>query len=226
MARRNSDSPAANGTGVIRAWGLYGASRLLHWAKVWSIDELRQLHTEWSVSPDNVALDCANWSGEVYKYVIESGYRWKAFRGDEKPFFKIGDRNFIYTTSDADPAIGTSMERRVRPIKQYLWSKPSALDRLANFHHGIAGDWQLPQPGASVLSIDVAGAPEEIPYALQVTAYEKRYRVDARNVEHPEWHKKREDHYASCELMQVICAAVTEILSPPRDPLFAGQATS
>ena len=30
----------------------------------------------------------------------------------------------------------------------------------------------------------------------------------------------REDPYADCEQMQIICAAATELLDAPRDPLF------
>jgi hypothetical protein len=57
-------------------------------------------------------------------------------------------------------------------------------------------------------------------YAQQVTAYERRERTDPRGVVHTEWHSKRENHYADCEQMQIICAAVLELLSAPRDPLF------
>ena len=35
-----------------------------------------------------------------------------------------------------------------------------------------------------------------------------------------EWYAKREDHYADCEQMQILCVAVTELLDAPRDPLF------
>jgi hypothetical protein len=35
-----------------------------------------------------------------------------------------------------------------------------------------------------------------------------------------ERHAKRENHYADCEQMQIICAAILELLSAPRDPLF------
>lgn len=35
-----------------------------------------------------------------------------------------------------------------------------------------------------------------------------------------EWHAKREDHSADCEQMQINCAAATELLDAPRDPLF------
>ena len=34
-----------------------------------------------------------------------------------------------------------------------------------------------------------------------------------------EWHAKREDHYG-LRAMQIICAAASELLDAPRDPLF------
>ena len=33
-------------------------------------------------------------------------------------------------------------------------------------------------------------------------------------------HAKREDHYADCEPMKIICAAAAERLDAPRAPLF------
>jgi hypothetical protein len=193
---------------VIRAWGYGGASRLLCAAKVWSWQEVRQFAADWHVNPDNVAFDAAVFSAEVYKMIVDSGYRWKALRGDSRPFFRRGEVNSIYARTDVDPEVGHLMQGRLRPITMYLWSKPSALDRLALFMHGMAGEWLIHK------NVD-----EE--YCQQVTAYERRERTDAHGVIRSEWHAKREDHYADCEQMQVVCAAILELLSAPRDPLFA-----
>lgn len=192
---------------VIRAWGRGGASRRLHYGKVWSWDEIRQMSVEWTVKPDNVGVDSGTFTSEVYKAIVESGYRWKALKGDDRPFFRSGDRNYIYARSDADPAIGTVQAGRVRPVTQFVWSKPSALDRLALFMHGLLGDWTIPPES-------------DDEYSQQVTAYERRERTDARGIVRTEWHAKREDHYADCEQMQIICAAATELLDAPSDPLF------
>ena len=69
------------------------------------------------------------------------------------------------------------------------------------------GDWAIPPES-------------DDEYNQQVTAYERRERTDARGIVRTEWHAKREDHYADCEQMQIICAAATELLDAPRDPLF------
>jgi phage terminase large subunit GpA-like protein len=198
---------------LIRAWGLAAKTRLLFYGRVWSIEEVRALIDEWKVEPQNVAIDAGTFTSEVYKYCVESGYRWKPMKGDDKPFFRVSDRmmhtqrNVIYTISQADPAIGTRAQGMVRPLPQWIWSKPSALDRLALFQHGLAGDWQI-----------FKGVTEE--YAMQVTAYERRQRTDPRGVIRTEWHQKREDHATSCELMQVVSAAATDLLSAPDLPLF------
>lgn len=197
---------------VIRAWGFGGRSRKLFSAKVWSMDELRQHLAEWKVPADNVAIDAGNWQSEVFQYVIDSGYRWKAMKGDDAPFFRVDGQNRIYTFTDYDPAIGTAMAGRVRPIKLWIFSKPATLDRLKLFQHGLAGDW-----------IFYKGASEE--YKIQVTASVRRERTDSKGVVRIEWISQREDHYEDCERMQITCAAVTELLSAPTQglPLFGGQ---
>lgn len=197
----------------IRAWGIAARSRLLYYAKLWSIEEVRAMLTDWKVEQVNVAIDAGTFTSEVYKYVVESGYRWKAMKGDDRPFFRVPSgqpgvsRNMMFQISVADPAIGTALQGQVRPIQQYIWSKPSALDRLALFQHGLAGDWRI----GKAVSED---------YAMQVTAYERRQRTDARGVVRTEWHMKREDHASSCELMQIISADATDLLSAPDLPLF------
>jgi len=195
---------------VVRAWGLGGASRKLWHEKVWHLDEVKRIISDWKVPDENVAIDAGHFTSEVYGYVVASGYRWKALKGDDKPFFTVNGLRTMYTVSDADPAIGTSLQGRVRPIKLYVWSKPSALDRLTLFQQGDAGDWRIDPSTDS-------------DYRAQVTAYELRERVDSRGVVRTEWHQKRpDDHYGSCELMQIVCAAATDLLSAPReDDLFS-----
>lgn len=197
---------------LIRAWGLGGVSRLLYYDKIWNMEEVKQLANEWMVSPDNMIIDCANWTSEVFQHVIDSGYRWKPFRGDKKTHYRVHDRNFLHTVTDHDPALGTALQGRVRPIKQYLWAKYGALDRLHLFMNGLSGDWQI-----------FKGASEE--YQQQVTAWERRERAAPNGLTRQEWHCIREgnEHASACEEMQIIAASITEILGAPRDPLFAGQ---
>lgn len=209
---------------LIRAWAALARSRLLFWHKCWSIEEVRELLVDWGVNPDNVCIDSATFTSEVYKYCVESGYKWKPMKGDDRPFFRIANKdgtgrsqNSIYTVTAADPAIGTALQGQVRPLLQWVWSKPSALDRLGLFQHGLSGDWQIPTPWPEK---SIAGVTDE--YALQATAYERRDRIDPRGVTRSEWHCKRvgADHATSCELMQIAAAAATDLLSAPDLPLF------
>jgi hypothetical protein len=208
----------------IRAWALAASSRLLFYGKLWSIEELRQLLAEWNVAPGNVGIDAATFTSEVYKYCVESGYQWKPMKGDDRPAFRVPDgmghsRTMIYTINRADPAIGTAQQGRVRPLNQWIWSKPAALDRLALFQHGMSGDWQIFAPWEDKAIVGVSDD-----YALQVTAYERREEYDTRGVRKTKWHqKRRHDHATSCEMMQIVCAAATDILSAPDLPLFEAQ---
>jgi hypothetical protein len=71
---------------------------------------------DWKVEQVNVAIDAGTFTSEVYKYVVESGYRWKAMKGDDRPFFRVPSgqpgvsRNMMFQISMADPAIGTVMQ--------------------------------------------------------------------------------------------------------------------
>ncbi|MDR0532530.1 MAG: phage terminase large subunit family protein [Verrucomicrobiales bacterium] len=199
---------------VIRAWGIGGRSRLLYHGKHWNIDEIRQLQRDWEVHSDNVMIDAGNWQAEVFQYIIDSGYHWKAMKGDEVPFFRIEGQQRMFTVTEVDPAIGTALAGRVRPIKLWVFSKPATLDRLKTYQHGLAGDWQI-FPGVS----------EE--YRMQVTA--------TRRVEHDDprkgifgkalWKSSRHDHYEDCERMQIIGAVANDLLSAPVAglPLFDSQ---
>ena len=189
---------------VIRAWAYGGVSRLIHSEKVWTWDELAERAEEYRVKPNDIAVDSAAYTSEVYANVVRFGYCWKPMRGEERPNgYRHKGINYIYNVSTGDPAIGTSDEGRVRTLPLYLFSKVQSMDRLTMFMEGVAGDWQIhPNHGKE--------------YALQATAYERRAKTDARGVETLEFCKKREDHIASCEMMQVVCAAA----SP--DDLLAG----
>lgn len=198
---------------VIRAWGLMGKSRLLVHGVAWSWEELRQIQAQWEVSPDNVVIDSGAWAPEVYKEVVTSGYRWKAFKGDGRDTFRADGQSWLYSKTPADPAIGTSQEGRVRPIDLYMWAKYGVRDRLYAFLHGVIGDWQVHEDST-----------EE--YALQVCTWDQRTRQDRYGTEYQEWYQKRpDDHYCDCEQMQIVAASITGLLTMPEElPLFDSQA--
>ena len=54
-------------------------------------------------------------------------------------------------------------------------------------------------------------------YMLQVTAYEREEKRDARGVVGYQWRQKREnDHLSSVERMQLVAAMAGGLLDPPR----------
>ncbi len=192
-----------------RAWAAGARSRWLFFRKVWSWEEMIQLQQEFSISDDNVIIDSAHKTAEVYQQVLRSGVRWKAFRGDDKRDFINDGQRMIFQKSMVDPAIGTENQGRVPLIPLYLWSKPSAINRLGMFMSGQMGDWQLPkfQPGIEQGT--------SIEYQLQVTAWDERQRIESRtNSMITERYNRRpdNDHASDCEQMQVVAATITGLL--------------
>lgn len=195
---------------VIRAWSFRGWSRLIMNGVLWSWEEIALVAAQWKVDPVNVVIDSGAWAPEVYKQVVASGYRYKAFKGDDKDTYRIAGKSYIYNITKADPAIGTADQGRVRPIDLVLWAKYGALSRLHAFMHGDLGKWE----------IHAAASAE---YKMQVTSWDRRARSSRDGSQFMEWYQKnaRQDHYADCEQMQVIAAAVTGLLSEPGEmPLF------
>ncbi len=189
---------------VIRAWGLGGWSRKLTHGIAWSLDAIRTIAAEWQVQATKVVFDSSAFTSEVYKYVVESGYKWKALKGDDRWSFKVEGEDMLYQISKADPAIGTTQQGRVQTISLWVWAKYGALDRLLAMMHGYIGKWE----------IDPEGTDDE--YARQVTAMGQRTITDRRGISRQEFYNKRDDdHYCDCEQMQIICAAATSLLSAP-----------
>jgi len=189
---------------VIRAWGSDAWSRKLTHGIAWSLNEIRQIANEWQVKDSCVVFDSGAFTSEVYKYVVESGYKWKAFKGDDRYSFKVEGQDWLYQVSSADPAIGTSAQGRVRPISLWVWAKYGVLDRLLAMMHGYIGKWE----------IDEEGTDDE--YARQVTAMGQRTTTDRRGrTKHEFYNKRKDDHYCDCEQMQIVCASSTNLLSVP-----------
>lgn len=190
---------------VIRAWGAGAKSRLLAYGKAWSWEELASKAQEWKVDPDNLVIDSGQWAPEVYQKVIDSGYRWKAFKADDKDGFKIHGKKWLYQKSWVDPTLGKVKDRTVRDIELYLWAKYGVIERLDAMMHGVMGDWQVfPDTGED--------------YNLQVTVWDRRSRIMRHGGEMLEWFQKRkEDHLADCEQMQVVAAAATGLMHMPEE---------
>lgn len=191
---------------VIRAWGLKGKSRRIAYGTAWTMDEVKAMAAQFKVPWPCVVFDSSAYTAEVYGYVVASGGKFKALKGDDRWSFNVEGEQLLYQLSSADPAIGTTHEGKVQRISLWIWAKYGALDRLLAMMHGYVGEWQIPLED-----------PDE-EYALQVTAMGQRRRTSRNGKSQLEFFNKRDDdHYCDCEQMQIICAASTNLLTPPKE---------
>ena len=199
----------------IRAWGYMGWSRMLYFDKAMSETELKQLAADWKVEDVNVAIDTAFATAEAYQMIVKSGYKWKAMRGEDRGFFLQTQGNGvavkrIWDVSPADPALGTNMAGKVRPIPLYRFSKPATLERHYMFMYGQMGNWRIHKTTSET-------------YKLQATAWDRRYRTNAKGEEISEWYQKRtDDHATDTGRMQIAIADITGLLRAPQEGALPG----
>jgi hypothetical protein len=194
-------------------------SRLVDYGKVANFEEFEAKRMELGVLAKDTVIDSAHEGAKVYKACLK--YKWKAFRGDDREAFKAviedpktGENvtvNRCWALSHADPAIGTPMQGKVRPIKLYLWSNPAVKDVLGLAMKGEEQDWQI-----------AADATAE--YFRQVSAEHRVEELDAKGRVSYVWKKRRRDnHYFDCECMIMAAALITRVLGkvenfPASDP--------
>lgn len=184
---------------VCRAWAKGGASRLVDYGRVWNWDELRQLIKDLGVDDDDVAIDTGYNASMVYQEIVKSNYRWKAFKGDGVHSYSHDGVRRCWTSSKADPAIGTSKQGKLKPVRLFLWANHITKDTLLQHMRGEAATWQLPQ--------DVSSQ-----YMDEVTAEMREERVDAKGRISYEWVQvRRNNHALDCECMNLVAALITKI---------------
>ena len=194
---------------VCRAFAAGGqTSRLVAFGMVNAEEEAEALRMALGVPTINTVIDSAHDSGRVYKACLK--FKWKAFRGDERADFMAAvdveekkgvmvrkTVRRVWSLSHADPAIGTSMQGKVRPIKLYLWSNPGVKDILGLAMSGVEQDWTIP-----------AEVPKD--YLQQITAEVREEQTDARGRVRYVWVKRRKDnHYFDCECMIMASAVMS-----------------
>ena len=204
----------------IRDWLPGGMSRLVYWGIVWSKPELDTVIADWGVEPSWVAVDTGNWASEIYQDIMDSGvmpngdYAWKAMKGDKAPCYKIDGVSYLWTSSYVDPFLGDQKGRRVRPIRQYLFSKTGLLDRQEALMRGIGPAWMMPKPRGPERPYG-PDAQHLNEFCMQVTAYRREEYEDSYNQKTVKWKQisGRDDHWGSTTRMQIVCAMVTGLIN-------------
>jgi len=175
---------------------------------------------KWQVPLANRAWDVGTFQTELFAQIMAAGslpdgnYAMKALWGDKdrREAFVVDGVRHLFTTVPTDPGLGTRSQGRQVPILVWRWAKQAVQDRLGFFMAGGGDtDWCIQRDS-------------DMDYRKQVTAWDRRDYHNARGELRTEWHKpeQRPDHYYSCELMQIVCASATGLLSAPREdlPLF------
>lgn len=194
---------------VVRAWGPKAWSRKLAHGVAYSYEELVQIEREWQVNPVCTGIDAGHFTSEVYQYVVRSGNRWKALKGDDRWSFRVEGTHLLYQMTEADPAIGTSRQGQVPKITLRVWAKYGVLDRLLNMMGGGLGTWEI--------APDFKDGRVDREYSLEVTAQQRRTVTRNNGRGYQEFYNVRpDDHFSDCEQMQIVMAAASGILTPPK----------
>ena len=190
---------------VVRAFGPFGHSRLVSYGRCNSTLELEQLRQEHGVPVANAVVDSGFKASEVYRFCQAAG--WKPFKGDEAEFFAVKDPatgkvvRRLWQRTRVDPAYGTRLQGRVRPLPLFRWSNPGMKDLLFEHLTGLVGDWTLPRE----IGRD---------YLKQLTAEHRVEERDTRGRVRYRWHQKhRDNHLLDCELMLMTAAVMTGLVS-------------
>jgi len=189
---------------VIRGFGPAGKSRLVTYGRCNTTTELEEIRKSHNASAQNCAMDSGFKASEVYRFCQAAG--WKPFKGDDADFFTVRDPRLervvrrLWQRTLVDPAFGTKLQGRVKPIGLYRWSNPGLKDLLFQHLTGQVGHWEIP---------------EEIgrDYLKQLSAEHRVEERDTRGHVRYRWHQKHKDnHLLDCELqvltMALICGLV------------------
>jgi hypothetical protein len=183
----------------VRAWRHDGSSRLLHYSKVLTVEQIREAQTSFGVESQLCFEDAQHATAQVYGDCIRFG--WTALHGS-------GESNFAHLLRS-----GKKVQRFYSPLRQasvpgglasYVhWASEPVKDTLHALRTGNGAKWETPDD-----------PPED--YAKQLNGDQKRERIN-KKTGRPEWAWKcvGPNHAWDCEAMQVAAALMLRILSAP-----------
>lgn len=195
---------------VVRAFGPFGKSRLITYGRCNTKAELEELRIQHGVPQGNAMIDSGFKASEVYRFCASNG--WKAFKGDDPPFFLVHTKDakgntktvrMIWRKTMVDPHFGTAQAGKFRPIPLFQFSNDSTKDLLAEYMTGLVGEWTLPR-----------GVGRD--YLKQVSAEKRVEDKDTKGRPVYTWKRMRRDnHLWDCELQILVAAVITKVVATP-----------
>ncbi|MEI8289562.1 MAG: terminase gpA endonuclease subunit [Verrucomicrobiota bacterium] len=187
---------------VIRAYSLYGKSRLIMFGRCASKLELENIRRQYNVPIQNAVVDSGFQASDTYKFCMNS--QWKAFKGDDAEFFfyrnvklnktirRVWERTFV------DPYMGTAFAKK-KSMPLFRFCNNPVKDLLMTYMSGLAGEWTIPKD-----------TPRE--YMKQITAERREEVTDIHGRVKFVWKRKlRDNHLWDCELMIMVAAVINKL---------------
>lgn len=183
----------------VRAWRADGSSRLLHYSRVLTVEQIAQAAETYGVQPQLVFQDAQHATAQVYADCIRFG--WTALHGS-------GEDSFLHLLPS-----GKKVTRFFSPLKRaavpgglapYIhWASDPVKDILHALRSGNGAAWETPDD-----------PPED--YAKQINGDAKREVVN-KKTGRPVWVWRRvgPNHAWDCEAMQIAAALMLRILAAP-----------
>jgi hypothetical protein len=193
---------------VIRAFGLFGKSRMVAHGRASSYLELEEIRKQYNVPAKRSVIDSGFKAGEVYRFC--SGSSWKPMKGDQVQYYLVRDvvtaktyrRLWSETTVDR---FWDAQAAQQRQIKLWRFADDPTKDELAGYLSGVLGEWTVP-----------AKIGRE--YLRQMTGERREEVKDSKGRLSYVWKTHGDNHYFDCEKMLLVCAIASGLLKAQEKP--------
>lgn len=197
---------------VVRAFGPSAKSRLIAYGRCNSLAELVEAQKRYLVKTKNCILDTGFMANDCYRFCAATG--WKAFKGDDAPYFLVKDEKTGKTyrcpfdKTRVDPMFGAhrSKRRHARAstrvlIPLFRWSNDMIKDLFTSYASGLIGEWTLPE----CISKE---------YLKQLSSESRSEKESANGKIVSFWKQTSEaNHLRDCELMITVAAVASGVIS-------------
>lgn len=193
---------------VIRAFGLFGKSRLIAHGNCKTYAELEEIRNLYKVLPKDAMIDSGFQAQSVYRFCKGSG--WKAFKGDRVQFYVVTVPHPKYPARTITVrqmwrvtrgvVYNAKTRARVSDIKLYTMANDTVNDCLAEYMTGLVGDFTVPNE-------------TEREYFEQIGGDVRRSKMDSRGVVEYYWETVGPNHYRDCERMIVVAAVASRTIN-------------